>query len=252
MSGSMPPLDGRLLESLRAEGPAPADVRDRVRGRLAAVIPAMAPAAVGPHAATPMRSAWGRLGTWGTNGISIAAFVVGGVAGAALFASLSHPPASRVVYVDRPVFTSAPAPTVAPAAPAVQPAVVAATPAHGSPPPINAALAVASPAPVAQAAPSQAQSSPHPSRLAEERKLLDDARSGLLQGEPQLAVDRLEMHRALFPDGMLAEEREAMAVEALVRAGRVGEARERAAAFRAHSPQSLFSPTVEAVVSPAP
>jgi hypothetical protein len=247
MSESMPPLDRRFLDTLRSDSPAPSEARSRVRSRLAVAIPAMALG--GSAAGSGSGGLWRRFGGWGSNGIAIATFVAGGVTGATLLASLSHAPPARVVYVDRPappalvaeantfsgppLALAGPAPTRITAIPLPQPpapAVLATLPAPASPAAIP----------------------PHVSRFAEERKLLDDARAGLLQGEPALAIERLDAHRARFADGMLAEERDAMEVEALVRAGRVDEARAEAAAFKERSPKSLFLQTVEATVPSGP
>jgi hypothetical protein len=51
---------------------------------------------------------------------------------------------------------------------------------------------------------------------------------------------------------MLTEEREALAVKALLLAGRDDEARQRAARFRERYPQSLFLPALEAKLRALP
>jgi outer membrane protein assembly factor BamD (BamD/ComL family) len=83
------------------------------------------------------------------------------------------------------------------------------------------------------------------SQLQAERRLLDEARTGLVAGDPDLALKRLEQHQHRFLNPLLAEERDAMWVEALAQAGRQDEARQRAAAFRRTYPQSLFLPTID-------
>jgi hypothetical protein len=90
------------------------------------------------------------------------------------------------------------------------------------------------------------------SRLTEERILLDEARQALIQGEPERSLGRLDLHRTRFTDGLLAEERDAMQVEALVRAGRYDDARKRAGDFRSRLPGSLFLPTVESAIASIP
>jgi hypothetical protein len=50
----------------------------------------------------------------------------------------------------------------------------------------------------------------------------------------------------------LGEEREAIAIQALVLVGRYAEARDRAALFEASSPDSLFRPAVEASLASIP
>jgi hypothetical protein len=62
----------------------------------------------------------------------------------------------------------------------------------------------------------------------------------------------LAEHRTRFPEGLMAEEREAMAIEALVSAGQYAEARSRADAFRARSPASLFMATVDSAIASIP
>jgi hypothetical protein len=242
----MPPLDRRVLASLRSDRPAPSDARSRVRGRLAAVIPAMALS--GASAGAGSSGFWRRFGGWGPHGMAVATFIAGGVTGATLLATLSHAPPPRIVYVDRP----APQAVVSEASTFSGPPLELAGPtripvAVPAAPQPTAAVATALSAPASPAA-----TPPHASRFAEERRLLDDARAELLQGEPALAIARLDAHRARFADGMLAEERDAMEVEALVRAGRVDEARAEAAAFKERSPRSLFLQTVEATIASAP
>ncbi|HEY6461482.1 MAG TPA: hypothetical protein VIY73_15050, partial [Polyangiaceae bacterium] len=87
------------------------------------------------------------------------------------------------------------------------------------------------------------------SQLSAERMLLDEARAALVQGNPTVALDRLQRHRRTFASPVLGEERDAMEVEALARAGRVPEAQARADAFRRHYPRSLFLPTVESAAT---
>jgi hypothetical protein len=82
--------------------------------------------------------------------------------------------------------------------------------------------------------------------------LLDEARAGLVAGDPASALKRLEEHQHRFLNPLLAEERDAMWIEALVRAGRTDEARRRADAFRRKYPGSLFLPTVDSAVGTNP
>jgi hypothetical protein len=85
-----------------------------------------------------------------------------------------------------------------------------------------------------------------------ERVLLDAARQGLLRGEPQTSWEAIEEHERKFPDGALAEERDALAVRTLVALGRNPEARRRAEALRSRFPHSVFLPAVEtALAAPA-
>jgi len=229
------PLDPRVLAQLRAKQSPSSEARARVRARLAMAVPGMSePRGGGGSSGGGGLSGAGGLGT---HVIVIAAFVVGGGAGAAIYAALSKPPPPAVVYVDRPVLQ-------APAAATVAGVPVEATSAA----PTGEDTAAAPRAPVAPSA-----STPSPaSQLAAERALLDEARASLLQGAPDRALDRLARHARTFPHPLLAEERDAMRVEALARVGRTGEARAQADAFRRRWPSSLFLPTVDSAVAAIP
>jgi hypothetical protein len=174
----------------------------------------------------------------------VGVFLAGGFTGAALLAALGGRAQPRVVYVDRPIpapVVAAPVPTEAPPAPQpVEDRVVAREPASPTPPPKSARSAERAAAPT------------RISPFAAERMLLDEARAAIVQGAPDRALDRLAEHRTRFPDGLLAEERDAMTVEALVRAGQYDEARSRAAAFRERSPASLFMATVDSAIASIP
>jgi hypothetical protein len=218
---SEPPssLDPRVLELLRERPRPPAEARGRVRARLFA-------AGSASEGGTPSARPPG-MGKWPLAGV---AFLMGGAAGALLHAMWSQPSHPAVVYLDRPATVASTA-LLVPAAPA-----------------LDAPVAVPSPV-----APSHAASaSSGPSQLAAERALLDEARSALVQGDPSRAIERLQRHRRTFLNPMLAEERDAMEVEALARAGRSAEARARADAFRKRSPDSLFMPTVQSAIESIP
>ncbi|WP_437720267.1 hypothetical protein [Sorangium sp. So ce861] len=77
-------------------------------------------------------------------------------------------------------------------------------------------------------------------RLAEVRAAL--ARS------PEAPLDLLDEHRAEFPDGRLAAERELVAIDALLRSGRAGGARARAEAFLAQFPSSPHAGRVRRLI----
>lgn len=84
--------------------------------------------------------------------------------------------------------------------------------------------------------------------LDKERALLDRARTALIKRDPSSALMALDTHEKSFPSGQLAEERDAMRVQALADAGRTDEAKARANAFRRTYPTSLLLPVVEASV----
>jgi len=56
-------------------------------------------------------------------------------------------------------------------------------------------------------------------------------------------------HRRQFPRGRLAEERDALAIRALISLGRTTEARQRARAFRTAYPNSFLAPALESALS---
>ncbi len=76
------------------------------------------------------------------------------------------------------------------------------------------------------------------------RDLLDEAAAKLEAGDPEGALAALDDHARKFPKGPLTELREALSIEALVRAGRADEARERGERFLEEHPQSLLRPAV--------
>lgn len=158
---------------------------------------------------------------------------LGAVGGAALHAQLSP---ARVVYLGKletmPRASQAPALLSATAAPAVVVAVPSTT------------LTTSS---SAQAAPS-ASVMTRAQSLALERLLLEEARTALARGDGGSALSALDRHAQKFPRGALGEEREAMAVQALVATGRMPEAKSRAARFHKFFPQSMLSGMVDAAV----
>jgi hypothetical protein len=84
--------------------------------------------------------------------------------------------------------------------------------------------------------------------LAAERQLLGQARLALVRGDPLGALASLNEHGARYPGSQLAEEREALSIQAFLGAGRVGEARLRGVAFRHRYPKSLLLPALDAAL----
>jgi hypothetical protein len=74
-----------------------------------------------------------------------------------------------------------------------------------------------------------------------EVELLKQARSALA-ADPLQAYALSERCRAQYPSGAFAQEREFIAISALVRLGRSNEARSRASLFRMHYPSSAYLP----------
>lgn len=90
------------------------------------------------------------------------------------------------------------------------------------------------------------------SPLQRERSVLDRARAALAAGEPARALAQVTRHAKQFPNGVLSEEREAIAINALVRLGSYDQASKRAANFRARYPQSLMLHSVNAAMAAVP
>lgn len=84
--------------------------------------------------------------------------------------------------------------------------------------------------------------------LGAERSLLDIARAALARGEGAEALAAVDRHGREYPDGALVEEREALAIKALVALGRRDEARARAARFEQHFPNGLMLRAVKGAI----
>ena len=136
------------------------------------------------------------------------------------------------------------APTKAAAAPAAQPTVVE------SPPPSAAPhITPIPPAPPPAAAPSVV--TPPGDPLAREAAMLEDARA-MLDRAPAETLSKLDAHAAAFPTGVLAPERELMAVEALRRLGLFAAARARGEKLMASPNGSLYGERVRAMLAKIP
>lgn len=82
--------------------------------------------------------------------------------------------------------------------------------------------------------------------LRDESQRLGEARDVLRRGDASGALALLEKLRVRYPAGVLGQEREALTIEALYRAGRRNDAATRAAAFLAAHPGSPFADRVQA------
>jgi hypothetical protein len=230
------PLDETIRELLLAEKrppAAPAAVRARVLSRLQSSL--VAPDANGPHpseghpTADPTRFA--ARGVAGKMGPITIAFLAGGIAGASADRWLATPVAPQVVSVQ----SSTPIAQLPPPAP---PELLPST--SASSPPVSTKGAAAF------------STTPAESDLSAERELLDRARSAFAAGDPAATLASVNLHARRFPNGRLEEEREALAVKALVDAGRYDEARARGARFRIRFPRSFLSPTIDEALGTIP
>lgn len=86
------------------------------------------------------------------------------------------------------------------------------------------------------------------SRLREENAVLADARAALRGGDPASALAKLDAAGGRFPDGVLAQEREVLEIEALARAGKSAEASARANTFLQKYPTSPHAAKVRGFI----
>ena len=103
--------------------------------------------------------------------------------------------------------------------------------------------------PVGASGASRGQGAPAPDRetpALEESRRLTEARDALRRGDASDALSRLSDLQRAVPGGILGQEREALAIEALAKNGRSAEAQARARAFLQAYPQSPHAPRVEA------
>ncbi|HZU84640.1 MAG TPA: hypothetical protein VE987_17040 [Polyangiaceae bacterium] len=226
------------LEILRRdrETPAPEAAMARVATRLgidttsAASLPRGRPATAA------------KLGGAHIAGMLAAAFIAGGATGMLLQARLGRDRGARIasVHAPMPPAESTERSGATPAAPA-SPSAVDSRPSVASRPP-----PAATPATIVAAARNQQ------TQLDAERALLDGARGALVSGDSDAALRALDRHARTFRRPLLAEEHDALLVQALVRAGRYDEARARAEALRHKFPQSLLLPAVDAALASIP
>ncbi|WP_394832740.1 hypothetical protein LVJ94_40180 [Pendulispora rubella] len=214
-----------LLDAERhydAESPAR---QGRVLEHLAATTAALAPAA--PPTPSPLPKAILKTKLAVATAAAVVGAMGGGVVGYRL-GERARPPAPVV---------SAPATAItAEVAPSVVVPDAAVPPAPSAPPPQASAAR--------PPAPARAKKEDSADTLAVELSLVQMARAALARGNYAAALDATEQHARTFPKGHLTEERESLAIQALVGAGRDAEARARAARFRAKYPQSPLLPTL--------
>jgi hypothetical protein len=99
---------------------------------------------------------------------------------------------------------------------------------------------VAEPEPAPAASPAKLPGKPTPPAQPSEAELLEQARSAL-KGDPARALQRANEHAARFPRGVLVQEREVLAIQALRKLGRSAEADRRSEAFAKAFPGSAFA-----------
>jgi hypothetical protein len=237
--GESTALERELVGAGRDAGPS----REQKRKIWGAIAGQAAVAATGAGAASASGGAAAATGLTVLKATTIVVLVGAGIVAATravLTPAVPTPPsAAAAAPPPRSPPDDQPPPPSAPPAPVADPA--AARPvkvAHPAPRP--AAAATAALADNARA-----------SQLREESAMILDARRVLRGGDPARALALLDAARARFPAGILVQEREALTIEALVRAGQRALATKRAEAFLRDYPKSPHAADVRsAVVEP--
>ncbi len=251
---------GLLFQEERARGHAPASSKERAFQRLAQTIgasggpdggndPSGSPGGAGPDTASSGGS--GAIAGAGQEASRVAgaalatsrlapvigAFFAGGIAGGIAVATWIPP---RVVVVENSVRDEA-TPT----------AHVVTAPSATVTVPVSHVEAL----PPVQPLAAQSSSAAHErdlvrdAALAREKTLLDVARTALGRGDGAHALAAVERHTKEFPRGRMREEREALAIQSLMKLGRRAEAAERGLRFQQTYPNSVLAPVVDAALA---
>jgi hypothetical protein len=227
-------LERDLLASLRKVDPpdgAKAIAWDALATRVAGAAGA---AAIGTAAATGLRGATFALKAAATKvalGVAVAGATVGGVAvWVHVRAASQTAPSPPHAEGPRPAHAEGPSPASAPEASGG----LASGP----------VVPERSPSP---SGPATTRSTPdrlHGDRLGAESALLTEARAELRRGDVTAAQATLARMQAAFPNGVLGQEREVLAIEVLAAGGKTDAARRRARAFIEAHPESPHSTTL--------
>jgi Outer membrane lipoprotein len=220
-------LERDLVAAGRAQGPS-ADERERIWHGIAAQCAASSLAAGTDAAAAAATAPVKGGGLWAVSSWKVVAVATLVGAGAITGARMIH-------RGSPPISSPAAQPTPPPAAPFPSGPVVSE--------PNEAAEAAGESAAVPTPPPSAVRTSNdakkvRASRLAEESRVVLDARGALRSGDLGQAMHLLEAARTEFPDGALTQEREALTIEAIGRSGRGELASKRAEAFLREYPKS--------------
>ncbi len=215
--GDASELERELLQAAQSRR-----LPDSERRALWAGIALSLPAQPGPLPVPPPGAAASQLGAYLTKGKLFLAMLAGlglGAVGLSVWSSSSAPPTTVATVPSSPALPAATPPVIeAPAI--VQEPVVAEEPS-------KAAL---------EAKPRVSAAS----QLREESAAVLEARAALRAGDAPRSLALLSQARARFPRGALGQEREALTIEALSRAGQAAAAQRRAKAFLAAHPQSPY------------
>lgn len=162
---------------------------------------------------------------------TVSTLAVGGAAGSIALSKRNQAPV--ILQVSGAQTTPAPTPTLVEPTPSLAPAEpMVSVPA----PPVKVKPAPPLPPP------------PEPVKTVPEAALLQQALDAIHSGQAGDALAAAAAHATRFPDSPLAQEREAVAIEALVKLKRNDEARDRAASFHAKWPTSLHLSKIDALI----
>jgi hypothetical protein len=185
-------------------------------------------ARLAPAVAAP---AGGGLLAWALAGTA----VLGGTAALVLTRDHPEPPAATARATQTP--------------PAGRPDPVVAAPAPTTPEDAPASAKAEAPAKIARPVVATEPAHPIPPPFVpSELELLTPANAALHANDLVRALALAERHASLHPQGMFAEEREAIAIEALYRLGQHDRARTRFTAFTTHYPHSSYRARLERTV----
>jgi hypothetical protein len=216
-----------LLEPCRVERRVPPELRARVLARARAVVAGDMVPPVGFSEPSPPRRARGRRVFQIALAASLAVTAAAAGAMAALHARSSH------LWKAASPDSAAPAPLV--------PVASVGSPVTEPPLAIAAAHATAKP-------PLPARPGAKIDLFTAELDLLQRAHGAYTRRDFAVALTLIAEHARRFPQGHLAEQREALRVRSLIGAGRLNEAHRAAAAFAVRFPRSVLLPRVAAGV----
>jgi hypothetical protein len=121
--------------------------------------------------------------------------------------------------------------------------------APAAPVPTSAPSAPVVAVPTIVAVPATTVTPPPAARAGESEVAILEAAEDALSSNPVSALARADHHANRFPNGALAQEREVIAIDALMRLGRGGEARYRAENFYRAFPSSAHRQRIEALLT---
>lgn len=223
-----------VLEAAKDHEPSP-EALASLHARLAAQLP---PGALS-NVAKPAGTAGAAASAKGAAG-----FLTKGVVGLATIATLS---AGAYELLRKPATANVPnvatVASIATASPSMEPPAVEATPVEATAEPLP---------PVDRAVSPRSISTPTPTASAREPEatLLSRAHDALLHGDPATALAITQQHARLYPNGLLTQERERIAIEALMAEGDKQRARARANAFYKSYPDSPHRARLERLIPP--